>query len=89
MGEPDPDIAREAIEYCYEHDWTDGLPVVPASRELVDRFLAETDRAPDEVLWRMDHLGRECTVQTAAINTPFPSGATGYHIVDVGITSGS
>jgi DMSO/TMAO reductase YedYZ molybdopterin-dependent catalytic subunit len=27
-------------------------------------------------------------VQTAAINTPFPSGATGYHIVDVGITSG-
>jgi hypothetical protein len=68
MAEPDPDIAREAIEYCYEHDWTDGLPVVPASRELVDRFLAETDRAPDEVLWRMDHLGRECTVQTAAIN---------------------
>jgi hypothetical protein len=66
--EPDPDIAREAIEYCYEQDWTDGLPVVPASRELVDGFLAQTDRAPDEVLWRMDHLGRECTVQTAAIN---------------------
>ena len=26
-------------------------------------------------------------VQTAVMNTPFPSGATGYHIVDVGITS--
>jgi DMSO/TMAO reductase YedYZ molybdopterin-dependent catalytic subunit len=26
-------------------------------------------------------------VQTAAMNTPFPSGATGYQIVDVGVTS--
>lgn len=65
---PDPDVARDAIEYCYEQGWTDGLPVVPASEPLVDRFLACTGRAPDEVLWRMDHLGRECTVQTAAIN---------------------
>lgn len=67
-GEPEPDVAREAIEYCYEQGWTDGLPVVPASRGLVDRFLATTSRSPDEVLWRMDHLDRECTVQTAAIN---------------------
>jgi hypothetical protein len=66
--EPDPDVAREAIEYCYEQGWTDGLPVVPASQALLDQFLAHTSRDPDEVLWRMDHLGRECTVQTAAIN---------------------
>jgi hypothetical protein len=65
---PDPDVARDAIEYCYAQGWTDGLPVVPASRELVDQFLACTARPADEVLWRMDHLGRECTVQTAAIN---------------------
>ncbi|MBV9805525.1 MAG: hypothetical protein JO286_00005, partial [Solirubrobacterales bacterium] len=66
--DPDPDPAREAIEYCYEKGWTDGLPVVPASAELVDQFLAHTARDPDEVLWRMEHLGRECTVRTAAIN---------------------
>jgi hypothetical protein len=66
--EPDPDIAREAIEYCYEQGWSDGLPVVPASQALLDQFLAQTSRSPDEVLWRMDHLGRECTVHTAAIN---------------------
>jgi hypothetical protein len=65
---PDPDVAREAIEYCYEHDWTDGLPVVPASESLLKQFLAATGRDPDEVLWRMDHLDRECTVRTAAIN---------------------
>jgi hypothetical protein len=66
--QPDPDLAREAIEYCYAQGWTDGLPVVPASEPLVERFLAQTTRAPDEVLWRMDHLARECTVRTAAIN---------------------
>ncbi|MGH2916616.1 MAG: hypothetical protein ACRDMX_16685 [Solirubrobacteraceae bacterium] len=65
---PEPDLARAAIEHCYAQDWTDGLPVVPASRALVDEFLASTDRAPDEVLWRMDHIGRECTVALAAIN---------------------
>ncbi|HEY2653172.1 MAG TPA: hypothetical protein VGI50_14695 [Solirubrobacteraceae bacterium] len=66
--EPDPDVAREAIEYCYAQGWTDGLPVVPASEALLDQFLAHTNRDPNEVLWRMDHLGRECTVHTAAIN---------------------
>ena len=68
MAEPDPDVAREAIEYCYEHGWTDGLPVVPASPEYVQRFLEQTTRPPEEALWRMDHLGTECTVETAAIN---------------------
>jgi DMSO/TMAO reductase YedYZ molybdopterin-dependent catalytic subunit len=33
----------------------------------------------------MDKTG---AVQTAVMATPFPSGATGYHIVDVGVTSG-
>jgi hypothetical protein len=64
----DPDVARAAIEHCYEQGWSDGLPVVPASRPYVDAFRAQTHRAPDEVLWRMDHLGRECTVELAAIN---------------------
>lgn len=64
----DPDVAQRAIDYCYEQDWTDGLPVVPASQPLVDRFLAYTSRARDEVLTRLDHLGRECTVELAAIN---------------------
>ena len=27
-------------------------------------------------------------VQTAVIAGPFPNGATGYHVVDIGITSG-
>ena len=71
MTEPhdlDPDAAQRAIDYCYDQDWTDGLPVVPASQPLVDRFLAHTARDPGEVVVRLDHLGRECTVELAATN---------------------
>ncbi|MGH8981486.1 MAG: hypothetical protein ACRDWE_10800, partial [Acidimicrobiales bacterium] len=64
----DVDPLVEAIEHCYEQGWTDGLPVVPVSQVLLDQFLAQTSRNPDEVLWRMGHLDRECTVQTPAIN---------------------
>jgi len=64
----DPDAARLAIEHCYERGWTDGLPVVPVSAPLLERFLARTARERGEVIGRMEHLGRECTVELAAIN---------------------
>jgi hypothetical protein len=64
----DPDAAQRAIEHCYEQGWSDGLPLVPASQPLLDRFLAQTARDPDEVIGRMEHLGRHCTVRLAAIN---------------------
>jgi hypothetical protein len=60
--------ARQAIEYCYERGWTDGLPVVPPLQEFVDEFLAQTDRAPDDVIMTVPHLDRACTVRRAAIN---------------------
>ncbi|GAA5068975.1 hypothetical protein HNP84_009027 [Thermocatellispora tengchongensis] len=66
---PDPlDAAHRSIEYMYERGWTDGLPVVPATRELVDAFLATTSRSPEEVIGRLDHLKRQVTVEVAAIN---------------------
>jgi len=66
--ELDPDAAQRAIEHCYEQGWSDGLPVVPASEPLVDRFLRHTSRDRREVIGRMEHLGRECTIELAAIN---------------------
>lgn len=59
---------RDAIEACYERDWTDGLPVVPCTEELLASFLARTSRDPDEVLLDIPHLNRSCTVRHAAIN---------------------
>ena len=54
----DPDVAHAAIEYCYDQGWSDGLPLVPASRPLVDEFLATVDRRPEEVIGPLDHLDR-------------------------------
>jgi hypothetical protein len=59
---------RRAIEHYFEHDFSDGLPVVPATESYVAEFLAQVDRDPDEVLAVMAHLNRECTVKVAAIN---------------------
>lgn len=58
----------EAIEYCYERGWTDGLPVVPCTSALLDAFLAQTGRAPDDVLVAMPQLNRSVTVRLAALN---------------------
>ena len=68
MSAPGLGIVHQAVEYAYEQDWSDGLPVVPATRELTDAFLATTDRDPDEVIGRLEPLRREVTVETAAIN---------------------
>ncbi|WP_460776434.1 hypothetical protein [Microbacterium sp. GXF7504] len=68
MSELDPDNAQAAIEYCFEQGWSDGLPLVPASRPLVDRFLATTDRDPQEVIGTMPQTERTVTVEVAAIN---------------------
>jgi len=64
----DPDAAQAAIEHCYEQGWSDGLPLVPATQPLVDKFLAAAGRSPDEVIGRLPQLDRVVTVRLAAIN---------------------
>jgi hypothetical protein len=64
----DPAQIRRAMEYYAERDWTDGLPVVPVTESYLAEFLAQTGRDPDEVVFSMPHLNRECTVRLAAIN---------------------
>ncbi|MGH8987836.1 MAG: hypothetical protein ACRDXC_04455, partial [Acidimicrobiales bacterium] len=59
---------RMAIEHYYEQGFTDGLPVVPPTESYLADFLAQVDRAPDEVVAAMPHLNRECTLRLAAIN---------------------
>jgi hypothetical protein len=60
--------ARQAVEHAYAQGWTDGLPVVPVTAEMVEEFLATTPLARDEVIAAVPHLGRECTVEQAAVN---------------------
>jgi len=62
------DYTRAAIEHAFEMGWSDGLPVVPVTRPMVEEFLAQTSRSPDEVIAAVPHLNRECTVEQAAVN---------------------
>lgn len=64
----DGDEVRGAIEYYLQRGWSDGLPVVPMTESYLAQFLAQTDRDPDEVVFRMPHLNKHCTVRVAAIN---------------------
>jgi hypothetical protein len=64
----DLDSVVALLEDCFEHGFTDGLPVVPPVPGLVDRFLAHTDRDRDDVAWAMPEIDRMCTVETAAVN---------------------
>jgi len=57
----------EVQEYFYRQLWTDGLPIVPPTRERVDAFLAFTDRAADDVLRILPQEGREASILSIAI----------------------
>jgi hypothetical protein len=60
--------ARAAVEHAYDQGWTDGLPVVPVTAEVVEEFLAATPRPRTEVVAALPHLDRACTVEQAAVN---------------------
>ena len=58
----------EIQEYFHQRLWTDGLPVVPPTRERVEAFLRFTDRDPDEVIRVIPQDGREATIRSIAVN---------------------
>jgi len=64
----EPVSAAEQIEFCYERGWTDGLPVVPATRVLVDDMLGAAALRPDAVIAEMPSRKVSVTAEKVAIN---------------------
>lgn len=60
--------SEDLMEACFERGWTDGLPVVPPTRERVLRMLAGTTRSPEEVVGTVPPDLVACTVEKVAIN---------------------
>jgi len=59
----------EAINRLYhERKWSDGLPVIPPSVERVQRMLAHSRRAPDEVVAEIAPGFGAATIERIAIN---------------------
>jgi len=63
-----PINASEQIEFCYARGWTDGLPVVPASRALVKETLDAGGLKPEAVVAAMPSRKVSVTAEKIAIN---------------------
>ncbi len=57
-----------AIEHCYANKWTDGLPVVPATRGAIERILNYLQRDPREVVGVIPPRNGVATIEKIAIN---------------------
>ena len=73
-GEPGPrDVVfrgglSELNEYFLQQEWSDGLPVIPPTRDRIEAFLAHTRRKSEEVLGIVLPDNREASVWAVAVN---------------------
>ena len=54
-------------DFAVASGWSDGLPCIPPTPELVAGYLAATGRAPEQVLGTLPPLFADCTVERVAI----------------------
>ncbi len=59
---------EEVNEHFYQQQWSDGLPIVPPTKEKVEEFLKYTDRDPDEVLGILRPRNAKATVWQVTVN---------------------
>lgn len=62
------DSLEEANEAFYARHWTDGLPIVPPTRERVDRMLQGVKQHPQQVIGVLPPRNGLATVEAMAIN---------------------
>ena len=58
----------DAIEFCFQQGWTDGLPVVPPTAELVGAMLGGARLDPKQEIGFVAHRGVSITAEKVAIN---------------------
>jgi hypothetical protein len=63
-----PINVSEHIEFCFARGWTDGLPVLPATRELVKEMLEAGGLRSDAVIAEMPSRKISLTAEKVAIN---------------------
>ena len=59
---------QTANQLFYQRGWTDGLPIVPPTGELVAEMLRGTDLPPNRVVAILDPMGGQATVEKIAVN---------------------
>jgi hypothetical protein len=59
---------EQVNEYFYEHQWSDGLPIVPPTVEKIEEFLSFTTHDRDETLGIVLPASRAVTIWAVAVN---------------------
>jgi hypothetical protein len=62
------EILTQAYEHAYEQGWTDGLPIIPATPEAVQRFVAAAGCSAEEVIAVLPPRRGQATVAVVAVN---------------------
>ena len=62
------ELVHQTYEYAYEQGWTDGLPIVPATEDMVERFVQASGRDANEVLGLIPPRKGQATVAVLAVN---------------------
>ncbi len=69
FSDSDYETAQEGMEkYFLRHGWSDGLPLIPPTRDAVNKMLEGTDLPYDHVIGIVEPGGVEATVEYIAIN---------------------
>jgi hypothetical protein len=59
---------EKAIEFFFDKEWSDGLPVIPPTEERLAAMLAATPRGPDELIGDVPPLMAPATVRAIALH---------------------
>jgi hypothetical protein len=62
------ELLTRTYEHAYDQGWTDGLPVIPATPEVVQRFVAASGHAADELIGILPPRKGRATVEVIAVN---------------------
>ena len=60
------DSVEQFTEFVYEQGWTDGLPVFPPARQVVEGMVSYLGRDPGEVLGTVFPGDGEATIENIA-----------------------
>jgi hypothetical protein len=62
------ELMTQAYEHAYEQGWTDGLPIIPATPEAVQRFITAAGRPADEIIGIIPPRRGQASVEVLAVN---------------------
>ena len=62
------ELLTRSYEHAYEQGWTDGLPIIPATPEAVQKFVAASGRKADDLIALLPPRKGRATVEVIAIN---------------------